>query len=272
MGFFNIKPWHIGIGLPIFSGVLLFSYLQIEPRPNPRTTSPVMFENVATGRPVGRSNPQPVVQDVRVYPPVDGLYTVNFVQLVADPKEDRWLKQEWSFTAKHPRNNSNETIIEWFDRLKEQNPSFTYTYEWWREPGKVWPIWAGSSAVLFAWGVLLPLVIWLVKGGPGRLKAEMKAVPKSTASAASPVVTAADRDQLDDMIDRLETSTHTDADGNPVPSGTPASNPAAANAPKILSGKPLEALPDAGKHEEDKEYKGEFYPVAKSGTHKKDGH
>lgn len=268
MDFSDVKKWHIALALPVFTAALTFSYLQMEPAANPRTTSPSNFEQALLSRPVGRDKPVPRVQNIRVYPPVDGLYTVNFDQLVEDRANDRWLLQPWSFTARSPRPDSNQTILEWLEQLRASNPQqVQFTYEWWREPKRLWSIWGVFTGVLLLWGVVIPGVMWLVRGGARELKeaATMKPPPPSPAQAAAATgPSAEDKARLDEMIDRLEESTATVATATSV--AAPAAGtqtPTSAPAPKILSGKPLEPVAALDKPEEPKEYKGEFYPVAR---------
>lgn len=266
----NLRKWHVAVGLSIFSAVMVWAYLQLEPQANPRTTSPMMFERSLFARPVGRTNPQPVVQDIRVYPPLEGLYVVNFVQLVPDRVNDRWLRQEWSFTAKTPTQGSEEDILSWLQRLQKQNPEIKFTYEWWREPKRLWTIWGVVAGVLTLWGVVLPTVMWVAKGGAKEAMANAKARPVEkdplAPAAASQGVTREDRDRLDSMIDDLETSTSglgvTSAAPAPSTGTAPAGMP---HAPRVLSDKPLEQSAAPTKEDEHKEYKGEFYPVAKAG-------
>lgn len=269
----NLRKWHIGLGVPILTAVLVWSYTQVEPAPNPRTTSPMMFEQALLSKPVGKSNPQPLVSNVRVYPPVDGLYLVNFDQLIPDRKNDAWIKQQWSFTARTPRNGSSEDVLAWLNRLSGQYPQAKFTYEWWRESKRLWMIWTGLSALLVIWGVVLPTVMWFVKGGYKEFKENAKAKPAiSPALATASGPTAEDQDRLNEMIDNLEAQTAGASVGAGAATATGGVNTPAATAggPRILAGKPLEALPDSGKPEEQKDYKGEFYPVARAGAPKKE--
>lgn len=277
-----IKKWHVALGLPILSAVLVWSYTQMEPAANPRTTSPVMFEQELRQRPVGKTNPVPIISNVRVYPPIDGVYTVNFDRLVPDAARQEWRRQEWSFTARTPRNNSTETILEWLERLRQQNNNITYTYEWWRESGKLWSVWGGASALLMLWGVVIPTIGWFAKGGMTELKSNAKATrPKSDGAMSGgaggegsrPGVTRADHDQLDEMIDKLEASSG--GMGSMGPGAAPTATatgptPAGTAAARMMSNKPLEMAPVDTKSEDPKDYKGEFYPVARAGQGKKE--
>lgn len=274
MDFSDVKKWHIALALPVFTAALTFSYLQMEPAANPRTTSPGNFEQALLSRPVGRDKPVPRVQNIRVYPPVDGLYTVNFDQLVEDRANDRWLLQPWSFTARSPRPDSNQTILEWLEQLRASNPEqVKFTYEWWREPKRLWTLWGVFTGVLLLWGVVIPGVLWLVRGGAKELKevATMKPPPPSPAEAAAAASgpSAEDQARLGEMIDRLEEATAGMSPGGPGPAAAGTAT-ATASAPKVLSGKPLEPLPELNKPEEPKEYKGEFYPVARPKATKHD--
>lgn len=264
----NLRKWHLGLGVPLLSAVLVWSYTQIEPTANPRTTSPMIFEQALLSPPVGKSNPQPVISDVRVYPSVDGLYLVNFKQLVADRKNDAWLKQEWSFTARTPRNGSSEDVLTWLRRLSAQYPQAKFTYEWWREPGRLWTIWGAFSAILLLWGVVVPTIMWFAKGGYAEFKANAKAVEEAEAQTALATAgpSAADMDRLNNMIDNLES--------NVAASATPGGQRSTADSPdspaiRKLEGKPLEVAQQE-KEEEKRDYKGEFYPVARAAAPKGD--
>jgi hypothetical protein len=273
MDFGDLKKWHIALALPVFTGVLTFSYLSLEPQANARTTSPMMFQQALMSKPVGKENPIPRVQNVRIYPPVDGLFTVNFDQLVEDRQNDRWLKQQWSFTARSPNPGSNQTVLEWLEQLRNSDPDrVSYTYEWWREPQKLWTIWGIFTGILMVWGVVVPTTLWFAKGGYSEFKANAKATPAPAGPAAQPAVTAADQDRLTSMIDRLEETTGAAQAGASKTGGTAASGgPAAPEATPFsrpLTGKPLEAAPALQTEQEEKDYKGEFYPVARPHTKK----
>ena len=275
MDFADLKKWHIALALPVFTGILTFSYLQMEPSANPRTTSPMMFQQALLSKPVGREKPVPRVQNIRVYPPVDGLYTVNFDQLWEDRQNDRWVLQPWSFTARSPTPGSNQTILEWLQQLQASNPQqVQFTYEWWREPKRLWSIWAAFTGVLVVWGIVIPTAMWFIRGGAREFKEAATAkVPPSPAEAAAGKAgpSAEEQAQLGAMIERLEEATAgvvaSSGAGVAVAAGATATPP---GGPKILSGKPLEAIPELNKPEEPKDYKGEFYPVARPKAHKHD--
>lgn len=272
MEFSDLKKWHIALALIIFSGAIVFSYLSLEPQANARTTSPLMFQQSLMSKPVGKENPIPRVQNVRIYPPVDGLYTVNFDQLVEDRQNDRWLKQQWSFTARSANPGSNQTILEWMKQLKDSDPErISYTYEWWREPTKLYSIWAAFSVILAVWGIVIPTTMWVAKGGMKDFKEVASSKPTATAAelatASRSGVTAEDQDRLSSMIDRLEESSATSSS----PSSKSASHAPAGSTLKgdtnpinrIMESKPLEAPTVPTTPEEEKDYKGEFYPVVR---------
>lgn len=271
MDFSDIKKWHLAIVLPIFTGVLTFSYLSLEPQANARTTSPMMFQQALVSKPVGKENPVPRVQNIRIYPPIDGLYTVNFDQLVEDRQNDRWLKQQWSFTAKSPNPGESQSILDWMRQLQKNDPErIGFTYEWWREPSKLTTIWGIFSGILMLWGIVIPTTIWFAKGGAREFIAKPKRSAEDTAAAAKPAVSAAEHDKLTAMIGRLEDSNP--SVGKPRTAGAavgPGTVPAeAVPFSRNLTGAPLEAAQTNAAPEEDKDYKGEFYPVARPNTKK----
>jgi hypothetical protein len=86
------------------------------------------------------------------------------------------------------------------------------------------------------------------------------------------VATAADHQQLNAMLDRLEENTAGVAStSSPVPTGAPgaADGPLHPATTRVLDGKPLEVSQAGAEHSDDpKDYKGEFYPVARPITKK----
>lgn len=262
----DLKKWHIGLGLPIFFGLLVFAFLMIEPDNGGRTSSETTFEFEVTSKPVGKTNPQPVVQNIHVFPPVNGYYLVRYDKLEADTRTDTWKKQEWSFTAKTGNNRPNMTVPEWLASLQKQYPDrVSFTYEWWREPKRLWTIWGVFSGLMVLWGVVLPTISWVAKGGVKELNANLNPTLEpelGMAKASGP--TAEDHDKLESMLDRLEEETA--GVGTTAASAAGGTDrPAVPTGPVVLTGKPLEAVPLTDEEKEARDYKGEFYPVARSG-------
>jgi hypothetical protein len=106
-------------------------------------------------------------------------------------------------------------------------------------------------------------------------KPREKSRPRPVAAVASGNTgpTPVDNEALDDLISRYETSTASEEDEDRpaiVGTGGQGTGPAPV---QVLKNQPLEAAPAAQQTEEEsKEFKGEFYPVARPHGHKDEEH
>jgi hypothetical protein len=158
--------------------------------------------------------------------------------------------------------------------LQVENNQITYKNAWWDQPRYQYAIWAGGCFVVIG-GIWPTIISLLVGAGFGPQKKEKdydldRFGKGKTAGATTPSgrrdMTAAEQSQLERLTANME--------GDLAPSGAARGSGAAAEGAseqpvKKLDSKPLE-IAQMEKEKEDKEYKGEFYPVAKSGQKKED--
>lgn len=167
-----------------------------------------------------------------------------------------------------------DTVLDYLAEMKQREPRIEYRYAFEREPGVTVGIGAGIGFLLV--GVVWPLVLGrLVAAGLGPPKKEKKPSlrhykPKPEDNdlpemEGRKVVTAEDRAQLEEYTKTLEES----VGHAPTTVGSAASQDRHDTPIRKLDGGPLEqaAIPET--EEEEKEYVGEWYPVAR--PHKKHG-
>lgn len=273
----SIKKWQIGLGVPLLTGALIWSIVNVDPTAQgSRTISTEDFEREVRSRPVGKQQRHPKIWNVVVYPPQEGVWTVTFNWLTPHPdrKIDQFVATQWSLTAKTARNNSNETIPQWLDRLQRelagQEFPFTYRYAWWRDAGWMTRIWGAGSAVLVVWGVLVPGVGFLLK--TGRESRRPSAARAHSAAPTAAGLTVTDSDQLDELLGRLSEDT-AGVSTDPAPVGTAPNQPGQPGQPTKpatlfkagTGGSSGEVSAPTTPEPEEKDYRGEFYPVARSG-------
>jgi hypothetical protein len=234
------------------------------------------------------------VCNIKIYPPqtlpagsASGSQQVNFVTCslmsVVGPGQGQYNNVH--FVAEIPFKvgvafkppNDHYTIQDYLEDQKKHNPEIQYKFAWWDEPKAEMAVWMGAALVLIGgiWPTLINLMI-----GAGFAKPK---TPKETydlnrfgkhpepakASVAKPGMSAEEADDLRQMQEKMEKDLA--AAGVSMTAGQTADTAAAPTTPgqvRTLTGTTVETT-STEQHEEDKEYKGEFYPVVKP-THHED--
>lgn len=239
---------------------------------------------------------QPLIKEMMIHPPLGGAdgndwwVTGKCYSIIAqnkvrgDAKTPLVLIQQWipfKYPAPAPYKATNGSvgtypnILDYLAVVKKHNPSAVpWQYAWWTKPNMPYlllPI-AGLLILGFAWPATL--AIMQHAGLARRREKRVKLAPNRTITppAKPQIDTAAAKAQLDDLNADLEASLqgfggHTAA---PKPSDAAPSTTAAPVAP-LPKSVPGEMAPSKPPEEEEgeKDYGGEFYPVARSATHKK---
>ncbi len=281
----DLKRWQWAV-LGVLGGLAVgYARTQMDPSPNARTLSRERFENELFANPIEGKIPR--IDDIVVYPPVEGVYTLNFTWYVPSEDGKGWTPQPWSLTVKGNYAGTNENIVDWLARQKKDFPQIHYSYRWYDIAPTAYYIWSGVGLVLV--GGVWPSLIGLMTGAGLVPKREKKVAAYdldrfsagntggsgAEESSAVPALTdeqlAERQSQLDDMVDRMEERvadlrmTGTPAAGANASGG---SSTAGTKPIQILSDKPLEVAAGPAQPEEKKEYAGEFYPTVR--VHKKD--
>lgn len=300
MGIENTKRWHwILVSLAV-GPLLAFMNGQAEPGAGLRSMSGSEFEREVALKEVPGGNPN--LKNVVVHPAIPGAYdkpvhVVTMERAVYDQKDKGWRYQPYALQAEVPyvsyapggrRGQSgpaapispNRTILNALTDLAAKNPaSVKYKYAWWEEPKWSYGLWTAGSVV--AIGGIWPTVLSLLLGaglGPkpkeeeydlDRFQSSPSSGEEEAAKPAPKEMSEADREKLHAQIDKLEQNIGTAAVMTAGPN--PLAPPAASTGPapiRQLNGGPVELQTPTEKEEDDKEYKGEFYPVARAGQSK----
>jgi hypothetical protein len=173
-----------------------------------------------------------------------------------------------------------ETVLTYLERVQGKYPNLNYGYAWWAEPRWTMVL-AGLAGLVVVGGVWPTIVSVLVGAGLGpppkpqqeydlsRFGKGKKPTlePSSRAAAAARGPTEEDLDKLEAMEAQLSRNVgdmHVTAGGGSTVSAADSGH---AGAVKQLDQKPLEVMAD-DKPEEEKEYKGDFYPTVVGAPHK----
>ena len=208
---------------------------------------------------------------------------VNFVvcNLLTPLPNGKYQYKPVHFTAEIPFKVANikptsdtYSIRDYLTEVKERFPDLTYRYAWWTQPRAQFGIWMGGAVLLIGgvWPSLVSLMIGAGLGRPHKEKTDdydlerfSKSKPtKAPEPVAKPGLSAAEAQKLRDMQDQMEKDLA--AAGMQMTSG---GEPASAGASltssqvKVLAGTSVEPVAAPKTDDEPKEYKGEFYPVAK---------
>jgi hypothetical protein len=295
MGIEDFKRWHwIAIGL--FVGVVLtYTRLQLTP-------------DEAAGARAGKSVPEIVgllmtpktdkgytlVYDLAIYPVqsvvdvqgvtrrtsfVSGMYWEKQPSGKALPKPFQ-LTTEVPFKPPGTRTPPSETYTfrQYVDELRTKNPDIRYSYAWWTLPPAVAGLWGGGSLLLIGgvWPMVVNLMIGAGFGRPKKAASEydLDRFGKSAEDDDSlgrptgKLVTQADHDKLTALQESLERNLAASGVTETPAADTPVSRPATV---RKLEGGPLELAAGVSAAEQAaREFKGEFYPVARPAGHKDD--
>ncbi|HEX3358917.1 MAG TPA: hypothetical protein VHS31_18205 [Tepidisphaeraceae bacterium] len=225
------------------------------------------------------------VTNIRIYPaqtlPVpsaNGSQQVNFVTCnlmsVVSPGQGQYNSVH--FVAEIPFKvgtsfrppNDHYTILDYLNDQKTRNPEIQYKYAWWTEPKAEIVIWMAGALVLIGgvWPTLINLMIGAGFAKPKTPKEKydldrFSKTPEPAAAVAKAGMSEAEADQLRQMQDKMEKDL---AAAGVSMTGQPTEAPTNLTSGQIktLTGTAAESTATQ-QDEEDKEYKGEFYPVVK---------
>ncbi|HEV8606255.1 MAG TPA: prepilin-type N-terminal cleavage/methylation domain-containing protein [Tepidisphaeraceae bacterium] len=156
------------------------------------------------------------------------------------------------------------TVRQYMQDMARTDPKMTLRFAWWREPNARVGFWAlgGIAVVGGVWPTLVRMMIGAGLGRPVKEKLldldQFKSEPQAKAAGPSEEEQVRLRALEEEMIRGMQQQPADVVPGAVVPAEAPGSPTAALV--KKLEGDVLAPRP-AG-HEEDKHYKGEYYPVA----------
>jgi hypothetical protein len=267
--------------------MLAFMNSQAEPGAGLRSMAGSEFEREITLKEV--PGEQPNLKNVVVHPAQVGAYdkpvhVVTLERAVYDRQDKGWRYQPYAMQAEVPyvsyagrgggasAAGSDRTIVSALEEIKSKNATVTFRYAWWEEPTWRYALWSGGALAVI--GGVWPTVVSLLIGAglapkPKEKEYDLERFGKSEASgtaAGTPSVerkemSDEDRSRLATQLDTLEKNIGSAAVMTDVP-GVGKGQPGGAAPIRQLNGGPVEVMA-AEKGDEDKEYKGEFYPVAK---------
>jgi hypothetical protein len=230
----------------------------------------------------------PLLRNIVVYPPEQGAYgkpvhRVHFDLLhFAADDPTKWEYRPSHLKAEVPfvRDGSNpeNTVIDFLEAAKADNDKLSYRLAWERQGGMMYAMSVGGGVLIIGgiWPTIINLMVGAGLGKRGEKKPDydlnkfkMSAEEEAAmlgATAASKTVTQEDHDKLKSMVDDLERAIGPGRGGErgAAVDGTSHDEPV-----RKLDGKPLETAATTQAEDEPKDYKGEYYPVARS-TRKKD--
>lgn len=296
MGIENSKRWHWVLVSLVVGPMLAFMNGQREIEAGMRSISGAEFEHEIAAKEVPGGNPN--LKDVLVHPAKAAVYgkpvyVLTMQRAIFETDKKGWTYEPYAMEAEVPyisfatsRHRTgkpipadpNRTIVSALSEMAAKNPEIHYRYAWWEEPRWSYAIWTGGALAVI--GGIWPTVLSLLVGagfGPKVKEKEydLDRFGKSEAGEEEdPTVKPEKKEMSDDdkanlaaQLDKLEKNIGTAAVMTDVPAP---GNAQTDNGPvpiRQLSGGPVEVAAVA-KEEENKEYKGEFYPVAKSGAGK----
>ncbi len=235
----------------------------------------------------GADRDLPLIRNIRLFPPVveNGVERWYMQLEMIDPVQRAYVRYEVKsiptpFKVERPnntefaRNQEVENVRVYLDAVAAANDGFSYTYLWWRERPWIYTFWTGGAVLLVGgvWPTVLSVLVGAGFGRPPREKEEYDlsrfGKGKSEASA-QPAAPAVDAEELEAVTRAYEAGLAGEGEGEAMPAEADAET--AGSPPEIrkLTITPLEEAPPILKPpEEEKEYVGEFYPVARP-AHKK---
>jgi hypothetical protein len=182
------------------------------------------------------------------------------------------------FPELKPEDTKNWTILDFLDYVKKQHPEPNAQLAWkdltWKTPQLTIAMWGGGTFVVV--GLIFPVIANLIAYGspfaPKREKGIDLRKVKSTAKAPMPVskeMSQEDRDQLAALEAQLEQNVAGMTVSAPA-GDTGQHEQVQAGSLRTLSAGPLDVPKVPVQEEEEKEYRGQFYPVAHPVHRKKD--
>lgn len=297
MGIENVKRWQWVLIGALAGSALAFMNASAEPGAGLRSLSAAEFEREIALKEV--PGDQPNLRKVTVHPPLIGaydkpVYVVTMDRAVYDRKEKGWRYQPYALQAEvpyvsgpprsgaAPAVDTNRTVLTALTEMAAKNPAVKFRYAWWQETRWAYALWMVGSVV--AIGGIWPTIVNLLIGAglgpkPKEKEYDLKRFERPAGAAAEDdalggkpapkVMSDEERDQLAAQLDKLEKSVNPGSLLTDVPA--PVQGQKQGPTPvRQLSGGPVEIQAPLSKEDEDKEYKGEFYPVAIP-THQKHG-
>ena len=156
------------------------------------------------------------------------------------------------------------TIRDHLDQLAAQNAAVQFKYAWWREPAKAYALWMtlGVLAIGGIWPTLINLMIGagLARQREAKFDYDLDRFKseQATEDDKRKGMTQAELDHLRALEAELEAKLKASGAGHFAGNSSDAPEPV-----KHLSSGPIEPANIASQVEEEKDYKGEFYPVAR---------
>ena len=284
MGIQDFKRWHwIIIGAAV-GAILAFARLQTEPGEavaQSPSMGPARFERYVVNRAdSGRS----FIQNIHIYPPeevvregkvIDKVNVVEFEYVTDDDNDGAGIATKYNTKFSIPfkptvgisvPEGQELTIAMYLDAMKTRFDHVSYTYAWWVEPKIVYAMFIGGGIVVIGgiWPTIVNLLVGAGLGGERRKEEEYDLDRFGNGEETKPAagaVTDEDRDQLAAVEASLEASVK--SAGIAMTADKPPED-----APiRKLNSTAVEMAQPPAPSEEDKEYKGEFYPVARPQGH-----
>jgi hypothetical protein len=203
----------------------------------------------------------PTVHRIVVYPPVEGKHFVVGQRWDAlRDQPDHATANAFSFHASIPFTPPGQrqpprpeyTVRDLLDEAVAQHEHLSYRYAWWRESAKAYALWVGLSLVMIGAGL----------GGKREAKIDydldrFKSEPSADTDKRK-AMTAAELDQLKAVQAQLEANLKPSGLGHDV-----AGHDQPPSSVKQLNSGPVEPVLAPHRQDEEKDYTGEFYPVAR---------
>lgn len=282
MGIDELNRWHwvvIGIVVGLMFAAIRVWALSDPPPDGAAHSNALEFETQLMQPPL--KDGHPFVTHVIVYPPIEGKNPVRFDQLTPTPDRKGWTYQSHYMVANTPYvskldpldNGTDASIVNFLERAGKANPAMSWHYAWWAEPQWQYALWTLGSVIVIggAWPTVLNV---LVGAGFGPKKKEKKydldrfgKYKEQEKGGEKKVITAEDQAKVEAVAAKLEEELG--GFGTEGASTTAGAGAAAQAAARKLDGGPVEQVA-VQQDDEDKEYKGEFYPVARTPGHKHD--
>lgn len=274
MGLNNWRWWHwLALSIVVGAGLgLAFTSIDLTDTSAMQSTSFVNMRNKIERRtdkgdsiltqirvgPVRLDNKGQKVQLVTYYERQHNRVTGSW-----DPVVQYWLATPVPLSPKSPRPDFG--VLDYLKDRSQDIKTLDYKYQWWLEPRNIWIFTLGGSVLLV--GLLWPLVILklLVKLGLAEPPSErmgslaaVKITDDSSELSTGAVVTADDRQKLDDLNAELAANvagmTVASSNGDRKHVEEPI---------RLLKGDNVVEVKPMEQDKDPEDFKGEFYPVAR---------
>lgn len=276
----DFKRWHwVVIGL-VVGAVMAYMRTSVvtpdETASYRRGISPFEFATNLRRPPTG--NGFPWISDIVVYPP---LQNKNYVtaKMLEIQTDGRGIYRLVKFNAEIPfkvarfsePKSSTYSVRDFLNDEKSRDPNLKYTFAWWELPTAAYALWIGGGLLVIG-GIWPTLVNIMIGAGLGRKKSAEeeydldrfgKTPEPAAAPSGRPALTAEAAAKLQDYQQTLEQNLA--GAGMAMTADAPVGTSAAAS-PEIkkLAAGPVEpAAAPVGESDDPKDYKGEYYPVAR---------